>query len=337
MGKPLSGALNIDLEAIQSALREVVNSDSDLPSPSPIRDHVLKLLDAGGKRLRPILVIVGSRFGQPVGKPIVMRTAVMLEYLHTASLIHDDVIDRSELRRGVPTLHSVTDVHTAVHVANYMMARAIEWTAGIGDGKPPDEGGDSEFDETVQHSMELASIVPELCLGEYVQLRDRFNFDRSMDEYLSKTRSKTALLMAHCLRAGARAAGAEDEVCRLLFDYGEAIGMAFQIRDDVLDYTQPESAIGKPAGSDLRNGALTLPVLYALEDPALAPVLRSLRADSSDAEYREAIRLICDSGAIERSLELADLYVAASEAILDRLAAYPASRDLKVLSGYFMR
>lgn len=333
MGKSLNEALNIDLKAIHSALRDVVDSDSDLPSPSPIRDHVLKLIDAGGKRLRPMMVIVGSRFGQSVRRPIVMRTAAMLEYLHTASLIHDDIIDRSELRRGVPTLHTVTDVHTAVHVANYMMARAIEWATGIGDRRP---GRDNDFDENIQYCMELVSIVPELCLGEYLQLRDRFNFDMTMDEYLKKTRSKTALLMAHCLKAGAKAAGADDEICGLLFDYGEAIGMAFQIRDDVLDYTQPESATGKPAGSDLRNGALTLPALYALEDPALAPILRSLSLDSSDEEFRRAIRLICESRAIDRSLELANAYVAASEAILDCLAAYPACRDLRVLSKHFV-
>jgi len=334
MGTKLHEALAIDLEAVDAALRDVVDSDADLPADSPVREHVLRLIHAGGKRLRPIMVLVGGRFGSKPSGPYVMRTATVMEYLHTASLIHDDIIDRSALRRGVPTLHNVTDVHTAVYIANYMMARAVEWAAGASERQPTEE---DETDENVCYCTELVSIIPELCLGEYVQLRDRFNFDMTMEDYMRKTRSKTALLMAHCLKAGAKAAAADEGVAQLLFDYGEALGMAFQIRDDVLDFTESESVIGKPPGSDLRNGNVTLPVLYALEDQAIAAFIRSLGEDDTDDRFRMAVRMIRDSGAPGRALEKANRYVESAQAILHRLADMPASRDLQVLGSYFTR
>ncbi len=334
MKAKLHEALAIDLDAVDAALRNVVDSDDDLPADSPVREHVLRLIRAGGKRLRPIMVLVGSRFGSKPSGPYVMRTAAVMEYLHTASLIHDDIIDRSALRRGVPTLHNVTDVHTAVYIANYMMARAVEWAAGASERQPTEE---DETDENVRYCTELVSIIPELCLGEYVQLRDRFNFDMTMEDYMRKTRSKTALLMAHCLKAGAKAAEADESVAQLLFDYGEALGMAFQIRDDVLDFTESESAIGKPPGSDLRNGNVTLPVLYALENPAIAAFVRSLSEDDTDDRFRTAVRMIQDSGAPGRALETANRYVESAQATLHRLADIPASRDLQVLGSYFAR
>jgi len=333
-GVKLHEALGIDPKLIEDALENVVDSDTDLPADSPVREQVLRLIRAGGKRLRPMMVIVGSRFGGNPMEPNVMRTAAVMEYLHTASLIHDDIIDRSSLRRGVPTLHTVTDVHTAVYIANYMMARAVEWAAGASERQPAE---DDETDENIRYCSELVSIIPELCLGEYVQLRDRFNFDMTMEDYWRKTRSKTALLMAHCLKAGAKAAESDPHVAQLLFDYGEALGMAFQIRDDVLDFTETESAIGKPPGSDLRNGNVTLPVLYAMEDPAIAAFVRSLGEGASDAKFQRAIRMIQESGAPERALEMANRYVKSARAILSRLADMPASRDLQVLGSYFTR
>lgn len=332
MKAKLHEALGIDLRVIDAALQDVVDSDDDLPADSPVRGHVLRLIRAGGKRLRPILVLVGSRFGRKPSGPYVMRTAAVMEYLHTASLIHDDIIDRSALRRGIATLHNLTDVHTAVYIANYMMARAVEWAAGIGERQPTEE---DETEENVRYCSELVSIIPELCLGEYVQLRDRFNFDMTMEDYVRKTRSKTALLMAHCLKAGAKAAEADEDVAQLLFDYGEALGMAFQIRDDVLDFTASESAIGKPPGSDLRNGNVTLPVLYALEDPVIAAFVRTLGEKEPDDRFRTAVRMIRDSSGPSRALETANRYVESAHSILCRLSDLPASRDLRVLGDYF--
>lgn len=322
-------ALRIDLNQVDCSLREIVESDQSLRDRSEIKEHVLRLIAAGGKRLRPMMVIVGSRFGQPeLSWGTVMKTAALLEYVHTASLIHDDIIDRSGLRRGEPTLHARTNVTSAVLIANYMMARALEWASAA-----VEDDDDSEAE--VGRIAEIASLVTELCLGEFGQLHDRFNFDLSMDAYLAKTRSKTALLMAHCLRSGADAAHADPVVCGKLFEFGEALGMAFQIRDDVLDFTGHAESIGKPAGADLRNGVITLPVLVALEDPDLAVRIRALSAMSSPSEMDEAIRLIQKSGAVERAMELGQSYMVQAVKLIGELSEYPASRDLQTLSRYF--
>ena len=248
----------------------------------------MDLINAGGKRLRPLMVVLGSRFGESGHEPAVMKTAVLLEYLHMASLVHDDIIDQSDMRRGRPTLHETTDVQTAVHIGNYMIARAIEWAAGH-PGGDPDGSSENVSEDEAYRLAELAALVTELCMGEYDQLHHRFDFGLTMEQYLEKTRCKTALLMAHCLKAGAEAAHADAGTAERLFQFGESLGMAFQIQDDLLDFTKPKEAIGKPAGADLRNGNITLPVLYALNDPTLAPKIRQLGPHSAAADMDDVI------------------------------------------------
>ncbi len=336
MSTKLHDRLHIDLDAIDDALMSVILSDADLPKPSVVFDSVANLIRAGGKRLRPMMVIVGSRFGEPE-KPQrsdrVMRTAAMLEYLHMASLVHDDIIDGADQRRGVPTVHKKTDIRTAVLIANYMMVRAVEWAVPSTSG---DSAGDTE--DSAEHACrcaELAAMVTDLCRGEYSQLHHRFDFEMTMEHYLGKTRSKTAMLMAHCLQAGADAAGAPREVGLALHDFGEAIGMAFQIRDDLLDFTQQAAAIGKPVGADLRNGIVTLPVLYAMEDPSLNERIRSLHAGASAEEFDAVIAAIAASDALTRAEELSQDYVRQAERIADRLADHPAQPSLAILAEYF--
>src|SRR5690554_1915597 len=198
----LHEALRIDLSSVDEALNQVVLTDPDLQPPSVILDSILQLIRSGGKRLRPMMVVVGARFG--AGTDHTIRIAAILEYLHMASLIHDDIIDRSDLRRNEPTLHKLTDTYTATHIANYMMARAIEWASM------------SDQDDVIR-IVGTTSVLTQLCMGEYQQLYNQFNFDITMDQYLEKTRNKTALLMANCLKSGAEIAGADPRVCELLF------------------------------------------------------------------------------------------------------------------------
>jgi len=317
--------LHISLTEIDTALEQVVLTDLDLPHPSVISDGVLKLIRSGGKRLRPILVLIGGRFGVTAGKEDtrlkrdLLRSAVLMEYVHMASLVHDDIIDEADTRRGEPALHRQTDVRTAMHIADYMIARVMEWSSSnaIEDEQDPLEG--------------LVALVAQLCLGEYGQMEQAYNFDQSIRQYLRKTRNKTAVLMAACLKAGAEVAGADDETIRLLYRIGDYLGMAFQIQDDILDYTQDERTLGKPAGSDLRSGNITLPVLYALERPALAAKIRSLTKTSSESDYAYAIAAILASPACAEAAALRDRYIDRAEQLIDRLAHYPAHHDLKVL------
>lgn len=324
----LPGLLGINLADIDAVLESVVETDEELPRPSVVYNSIIDLIRAGGKRLRPLMVIVGGRFGDAALAGKVMRTAALFEYIHMASLIHDDIIDQSDMRRGRPALHVKTDVRTALHVANYMMARIVEWSS-MNERREISE-------EDAYRCAEIAGIVTELCLGEFKQLETKFNFSLSMEEYLDKTRRKTALLMAECLKQGARTAKASDELGEQLYAVGEALGMAFQIRDDVLDFTRPKEAIGKPAGADLRNGNVTLPVILALKDAGLAPLILRLDADSPDADLERAVREIAASRAIDDAREIAFAYAKKAREAMMPLRAHPAYRDLEILADHFL-
>jgi len=329
----LHEALGVDLDLLNRRLIEVVETDSALPRPSVIADSIVQLIKAGGKRLRPIMVMIGGRFGLRQGREEqIIRLAVLMEYLHMASLVHDDVIDQADIRRNMPTLHRVTDVPTAIHAANYMIVRAMEWA-----NEAVNAGGEDEAErlEHIQRIAGMASMATQLCQGEYTQLENKFNFEMTLDDYLEKTRQKTAFLMAACFQAGAEAAGANPQVVEELTAFGDCLGMAFQIRDDILDYIEPDRKMGKPTGSDLRNGHITLPAYYALQDDRIGPYLRSLHEHSSTSDFDHAVRLIKESSAIERSWELYRSYIGQARQIMDRLSFHPSSRDLIILLDYF--
>ena len=321
--------LHIDLRAIDATLRRVIETDPDIEKPSLVFDSILRLIHAGGKRLRPIMAVVGGRFGAFERQAHVINTAVLLEYIHMASLIHDDIIDQSDLRRGELTLHKQTDVRTALHIANYMMARVVEWAS-------MNEQGEI-VEEEAYRCAEIAAVVTELCLGEFQQLDTRYNYDLTMEEYLEKTRRKTAVLMAECLQAGAKAAHAEPDISALLYQFGEQLGMAFQIQDDILDFTESQQAIGKPSGADLRSGNVTLPVLFALQDPQLAPQIRALSKESSSDAMQDVIDRIKASDAIERTRHVAREYADKAMLTITPLREHPSYSDLIVLANYFLK
>ncbi|GJM77079.1 hypothetical protein HMSSN036_92950 [Paenibacillus macerans] len=175
--------------------------------------------------------------------------AAAAEFIHAASLIHDDIIDDSPVRRGQKAMHIKLGVSGALHVGNYMSARVIELISVYS----------ADRDKYAYNLSSLATT--QLCLGEYQQLAHLYDYGVTIEQYLEKSKNKTAQLMATCLQTGAQASGADSETAELLYAFGEKLGMSFQIRDDVLDFTQSAEQLGKPAGSDLRSGQITLPVL----------------------------------------------------------------------------
>ncbi|WP_028593906.1 polyprenyl synthetase family protein [Paenibacillus assamensis] len=319
----LSDQLQISMKQINRDLERIVTADPDVASRSIVRKSVLELIRSGGKRLRPIMVIIGSRFGIKPERTNVYQLAAVCEFIHAASLVHDDILDQADTRRGQPSLHKTTNVQTAVQVGNYMMSRVLELLSA----RTKDR--DRNIDE-------LASLTTtQLCLGEYQQMDNRYNFDLTLEQYWEKTRNKTAILMATSLHLGARASEADEEVAKQLYEFGDQLGMAFQVRDDVLDLQQSAEALGKPAGADLRNGQVTLPVLLAMEEPAIESHLRKLHEGAPDQLFDEAIKLIRNSGAIERALEVSHTFMQRAWDITEQLADYPAHRDLQTLWHYF--
>lgn len=325
MSKPLHEQLQLSIPEINKLLLHIIQSDRELQRPSLLYSSVERLILAGGKRLRPIMALVGGRFGTPERAHIAWKAAGVLEYLHMASLVHDDIIDDSPLRRGEPSLHAATDIGTAVHIGNYMLARALEWST---------EG--ESIEEDFYTGAELAALITELCEGEYDQLQQRFNFNLTLGQYLEKTKRKTALLMGACMSAGAKAAGADEAVADQLYEFGEALGIAFQIQDDLLDFTSSSEQLGKPSVADLRSGNVTLPVIYALEDERIKPLLLQLHSGASEEQFDEALAAIRHSDALDRSRQLAEQYTLKAKRIIEYFTGHPGERDLQVLTKYFL-
>lgn len=319
----LDEALNISLRSVDREIENMVKYDKDIPRSSALGKSIVELVRSGGKRVRPLMVIVGSRFGPSPDRRKVWRLAAAAEFIHAASLIHDDIIDDSPVRRGHPAMHIKLGVNGALHVGNYMSARVIEllsvYTA-----------------ERERYVYDLSSLATtQLCLGEYQQLSHLFDYDVTIDEYLEKSRNKTAQLMATCLKIGAQSAGAEENIAELLYSFGEKLGMAFQIRDDLLDFTQSAEQLGKPAGSDLRKGQVTLPVLFALRDKRLAPAIRAIGPDTPAKVTDAVVGKIQQSGALDESEHLCRRYLDEAESIINWLRTFPAHRDLQTLLHYF--
>ncbi|UHA75567.1 polyprenyl synthetase family protein [Paenibacillus sp. 481] len=319
----LSEPLHISLRKINRHLERIILFDRDLPSRSIIARNVLGLIRAGGKRLRPMMTIVGSRFGQHAESNEIYRLAAALELIHVASLIHDDILDQAPMRRGEPALHYKTDVYTAVHIGNYVMCRIIELMTAY-----------SSEVEPYLHNLTSVTTA-QLCLGEYQQMQHRFNFDVTLDQYWEKTRNKTAHLMASCLQLGASISKADTDVIQQLYTFGDCIGMAFQVHDDVLDFAQSAAKLGKPAGTDLRNGHITLPVMLAMEHQPIADKLRRLHANAPATAFDEAVALIRESDALDRALEMSNRFMDQAWGITEELHSFPASHDLQHIWTYF--
>ncbi|WP_150272161.1 polyprenyl synthetase family protein [Paenibacillus tepidiphilus] len=319
----LHEALHIDLNEINREIEYLVARDKDVPKHSQLAQSILELVRSGGKRLRPLMLIVGSRFGPTSQGRRMLQLAAAAEFIHAASLIHDDIIDGAELRRGDPALHVKTGVVSAVHIGNYMSSRVIELLSKY--------TGDKN-----RYVHDLSAVATaQLCLGEYQQLAHAYDYSLTMEDYLEKSRNKTALLMATCLRVGALAAESSEEVAEILYQFGEALGMSFQIQDDLLDFTQSSEVLGKPAGSDLQHGQVTLPVLFALEDETLAPAIRAIGPASSPEEIAHVLELISGSGALARTKQCSRDYLDKAESLALQLSAYPAHADLLTLLEYF--
>lgn len=319
----LHEALNIDINEINHEIENLVARDRDVPKKSQLAQSILELIGSGGKRLRPLMVIVGSRFGRKPPNRRTLQLSAAAEFIHAASLVHDDIIDDAELRRGEAALHTKTGVLPAVHIGNYMSARVIELLSKY--------TGDKN-----RYVHDLSSVATaQLCLGEYQQMEHAYDYNLTLEQYLEKSRNKTALLMATCLRVGALSAESTEEVANLLYTFGEALGMSFQIQDDLLDFTQSAEVLGKPAGSDLRNGQVTLPVLFALQDPELAPAIRKIGPASSDEDVARVLELINRSDALSRTEEFSQNYLEQASAIVQQLSSYPANADLETLLQYF--
>ncbi len=268
--------LKQELAPLEDYLRSAVNSDDTL-----IQSAALSLIEAGGKRLRPALAYLAGRiYGADWEQMLPLLAA--LELIHTGSLVHDDVIDKASLRRGRPTVSFVHGGAAALYVGDFLIGRSLELVAVY---------------QNPRIDRALNRTVLQMCRGELNQERDFFRLSQGTLAYFYRIRCKTALLFAGSLECGAALAGAAETAVDGCWRLGYNLGLAFQIIDDLLDLLADEQMTGKPAGNDLKQGNLTLPVLLALREPGadhLATAILGIRKDKPGA-LAEALRLVRES------------------------------------------
>lgn len=305
--------LSSDINTIEKSLEETVKGESPL-----LQEASLHLLQAGGKRIRPVFVLLAAKFGR-YDIEVVKDVAVALELIHMASLVHDDVIDDADLRRGRPTIKSKWDNRFAMYSGDYIFAKSLELMTNV---------------QNPEAHQILSNTIVELTIGEIEQIKDKYRFEQNLRDYLLRIKRKTALLIAASCQLGAIAAGVEEEIHRKLFRFGYFVGMSFQITDDVLDFTGTEKELGKPAGGDLLQGNITLPVLFAMEDEKLHAEIVKVHEHMNSEEMDRIIQFIKNSDAIEKSIKMSDRYLDKALEVLAELPNNKARKTLRDIALY---
>ena len=311
--KMMYSFLNSDIDIIEKTLEDTIQADSLL-----LRQASLHTLQAGGKRIRPVFVLLAGKFGT-YDIEVQKHVAVALELIHMASLVHDDVIDDAELRRGKPTIKTKWGNKVAMYTGDYILALSLEMITNI---KQPEV-----------HKI-LANTIVEVCIGEIEQIKDKYRFDQNFRDYLRRIKRKTALLIATSCQLGAIAAGASESVHKKLFRFGYFVGMSYQIIDDILDFTSNEKTLGKPAGSDLLQGNITAPVLFAMEHEKIRSEIEKVTENMPRLQIEKIISLIKQSGSIEKSMRLSNLYLDKALRIAEELPPSPVKKTLRDIAKF---
>lgn len=279
------------------------------------------LVGAGGKRLRPALTLMAANF-YPVDKEKSYALAASVELLHTATLVHDDLIDNSLFRRGMPTLNVSWSPGATILTGDFLFARSAQLAAET---------------DSVRIVNIFAQTLMTIVGGELNQLfNDGHGNVPSDEEYRQRIYAKTASLFSAGTETGGILCNAPEEEIKSLQDYGYHLGMAFQIIDDILDFKGDEEQIGKPVANDLRQGIATLPVmLFNQQQPNHPTVLKAVRREKvSDDEILEVVELIRNSGCVDASLEEARKYIQQAHAALDQLPDNPYRVAMSGIADY---
>ena len=313
----LAEALASDLDAVNEMIRARMASEH-APRIPQVTAH---LVEAGGKRLRPMLTLAAARMCGYDG-PFHIHLAATVEFIHTATLLHDDVVDESHQRRGRPTANLLWDNTSSVLVGDYLFARSFQLMVETGSLRVLDI---------------LANAAATIAEGEVLQLTAARNLATTEEIYLKVVRGKTAALFSAATEVGGVIAGAEERTVRALFDYGDALGIAFQIVDDLLDYGGTATT-GKNIGDDFREGKLTLPVIRAIaaadaEERAFWE--RTIaKGRVADGDLETALGLLAKHGTLEATRRDAVAWADRAKAALSDLPAHDLRGMLVDLADY---
>ena len=265
-------------------------------TPQNLADASVYLTRAGGKMLRPALTLITA---EAVGgaRESSLNAAAAIELIHTFSLIHDDIMDQDDTRRGIPSVHKVWGDDVAILAGDTLFSKAFEIIIG------------SKGTSSDQNNKALATVADacvKICEGQALDMSFEERFDVKQDEYMEMIFKKTGALIAAATKAGAIMGGASDEVIDAMYEYGRLIGLAFQIQDDYLDLVADEETLGKPIGSDIGKGKMTIIAIKGLESDDSGRLLEILKdTENSQSDIDEAIQILTDCGAIEYARNLA--------------------------------
>ena len=298
-----------ELTLVEAKLQEIAEKAQGI-----IRDACLNLINSGGKRIRPLLTLTSGMCFGPINTEMI-GGAVAAELIHMASLIHDDIIDNSAIRRGQATVNSQHGSKVAVLAGDYLFAEAFNILSSY---------------RMLESMTYLVEAIKEMCQGEVNQAGELFQLTLTIENYFQRIAQKTGILLAACCKSGASAAGASSTQIETMGLYGLNLGYAYQIVDDILDLCGDESELGKPVGLDIRSGNITLPVIYLLQNPVYSEWTKELITSeeithSTIGHLRE---VLVKSGCISQSYALAAQCI---ENAKKSLAEVPSSRFKMIL------
>ncbi|GAB6877563.1 polyprenyl synthetase family protein [Thermaerobacter litoralis] len=305
-----------DLAGVEVAIRRA------LDGPDP---HIVELATylqrGGGKRLRPALLLLTAR-NFHYDRDRLLPVAAAVELIHMATLVHDDIVDGATARRGLPTVNVRWGTGTAVLTGDFLFARAFSLLAADGDNRVV---------------RVMAEAVYEMSTGEIEQQAQLFDPSTGEEGYYRRIFKKTAHFISHCCLMGGLMGGASDRQVEALRRYGYGIGMGFQVIDDILDLTGDPEELGKPRGTDLRSGVLTLPVLFALAKDPQPWLLERLEARQvDDATVERVTAWVEAAGGLDYARRRAEQFVHEALEALDELAGAPMEPQLRALARFIL-
>jgi heptaprenyl diphosphate synthase len=315
LGDPeLAATTSAGLDRVEELLHREVTSGYRF-----VTETSLHLIDAGGKRFRPLFTLLGAQMGPRPDADEVITAAAVVELIHLATLYHDDVMDSATMRRGAESANSRWDNTVAILTGDFLFAHASRLVADLGPAAV----------------RIIAETFAELVTGQMRETRGAGAEDDPVEHYLTVIAEKTGSLIATSGRYGGMFSGCTPEQVESLHRFGAAMGTAFQISDDIIDITSPSDSSGKTPGTDLREGVQTLPMLYALQEDG-ADRLRVLlsRPITDDAEVDEALALLRSGPGVPRAREVLAEHASAARAELTRLPDCPAAKALSSLTAY---
>jgi heptaprenyl diphosphate synthase len=316
----LASGIKAGLDRVEDVLHSVLDSDIEF-----VRATALHLVDAGGKRVRPLFTLLSAQFGDPKRQDVITAAAAV-ELVHIATLYHDDVMDEATMRRGAVSANARWDNTVAILAGDYLFAHASRLVSDLG----------------TDAARIIAETFAELVSGQMRETIGPGPQDDPLTHYLSVISQKTGSLISTAGRFGAMCSGAADGHIAALRRYGEIVGTAFQISDDVIDIASPAVESGKTPGTDLREGVYTLPTLYALADTEPgdrdATRLRDLlsRPFTDDDEVAEALTLLRESSALPRARKTLSDYADQAREVLRALPDCPAREALRAMADYLV-